>query len=170
MNAYVKLAVFESRKEAEKISRERTDKVASCEKFSSQPATEAARGGGWPVEGRHDGAALVRQADANVRFGHVVDAPNDEGDLELAIARQQPQLGGTLGGGVDERIVSVAIDRNDMSPPQLCFEFPRTRMDGCYGNPRDWAAPTVDSGLQVVSPFDTSVARKCARLARGRGW
>ena len=92
MNAYVKLAVFESRKEAEKISRERTDKVASCEKFSSQPATEAARGGGWPVEGRHDGAALVRQADANVRFGHVVDAPNDEGDLELAIAGNNRSL------------------------------------------------------------------------------
>ena len=54
-----------------------------------------------------------------------------------------------------------------MSPPQLCFEFPRTRMDGCYGNPRDWAAPTVDSGLQVVSPFDTRVARDAPALREG---
>ena len=86
MNAQVELAVSERGEETGEIPREWALEVGFGEASSSQSAAEASVGCGGSVERRDYGAVIVREAGANVRFGDVIDAPDDEDVLELGVA------------------------------------------------------------------------------------
>ena len=87
VNAQVELAVSECGEETREISRERAHESGFGEVPLSQSTADAAVWGGRSVERRDDGAVLVREAGANVRFGHVIDAADGEYVPELDVTR-----------------------------------------------------------------------------------